>query len=129
MDAVQVVRDAWQAYQAGGVEALARFYHPDGEIVGGPLFGPTGTWTGGPDALRKITAEVDQEYEEFNIRSADVQPGGSDDRVLVESIVEARPGGAWRSWWVITILDEKIRRLEVFHEPSQAFTAAGLGQE
>lgn len=126
MEAVQVVRKALQAYESGGIEALAHFYHSEAVIIGGPLFGPTGTWTGGPDALRHLASEIDKEYEEFNARVTEVHPGGSNDRVLVEGIAEGKPGGAWRSWWVITVRDAKILRLEVFHEPSEAHQAAGL---
>jgi hypothetical protein len=42
MEAVEVVRQAIEAYEAGGIEALARFYHPEAEIVGGPFMGLKG---------------------------------------------------------------------------------------
>ena len=134
MTAVDVINQAIDAYATGGLEALTRFYHPEAEIIGGPYFGPKGTYTGGPEALRRIATVVDGEYEDFKARPMQVRPGGTEDRVLVEGIVtygasKGGPGGAWRSWWVINVRDEKIARLEIFHDASEAHRAAGLGEQ
>jgi ketosteroid isomerase-like protein len=77
---------------------------------------------------------VDSEYEQFKARPMEVRAGGTPDRVLVEGIVtygssQGRPGGAWRSWWVVQVRDEKIARLKVFHDASEALQAAGLSPQ
>ena len=126
MKAVDVVKEAMDAFAAGGVDALAGFYHPQAEIVGGPYFGPKATYTGGPDALRRIMGDVEGEYDGFTVNPTIVRAGGIADRVLIEGIV-TYVGGAWRSWWVVTVRDGKIARLEVFHEAPKALLAAGLG--
>lgn len=125
MNAVEVVTEAMDAFAAGGIEALARFYHPEAEIVGGPYFGPKDTYRGGPEALRRIMSDVEGHYDGFTVNPATVRAGGSTDRVLVEGIV-TYVGGAWRSWWVATVRDGKIARLEIFHEAPKALLAAGL---
>lgn len=131
MDSVEVVRQAIEAYETGGVEALAPFYHPEAEIVGGPYMGPKGIYRGGPDALRSIVDEVRSNDQELTATTTAVRPGGTPDRVLVEGVVTSRsttgrPGGAWHSWWVILVREGKIGRLEVFHDASRALEAAGL---
>lgn len=131
MDSVQVVRQAIDAYEAGDIEALARFYHPEAEIVGGPYMGPKGIYRGGPDALRSIMDEVRRNDQELTATTTGVRRGGTPDCVLVEGVVTSRsttgkPGGAWHSWWVILVREEKIARLEIFHEASRALEAAGL---
>jgi ketosteroid isomerase-like protein len=118
-------RPRWTPFATGGIEALARFYHPEAEIVGGPYFGPTGTHRGGPDALRRIMSDVADEYDGFTVSPTIVRAGGVAERVLVEGIV-TYVGGAWRLWWVVTVRDGKIARVEVFHEAPKALLAAGL---
>jgi ketosteroid isomerase-like protein len=134
MDALDVIRRAYDAYAAGGVEALAPFYHPEAEIVGGPYLGPKRTYRDGPDGLRQIMANVDGQFEEFIPKPIAFRPGGSPDLVLVEGVVTYKTpkrlrSGAWRSWWVITVQDERIRRLQIFHEAAPALAAAGLEPE
>jgi ketosteroid isomerase-like protein len=131
MEAVEVVRQAIEAYEAGGIEALARFYHPEAEIVGGPFMGPKGIYRGVPDALRSMMEVVRSNGQELTATTTDVRRGGTPDRVLVEGVVTSRsttgrPGGAWHSWWVILVRDEQIARLEILHEASRALEAAGL---
>jgi ketosteroid isomerase-like protein len=131
MDSIQLVHQAIEAFERGGIEELARFYHPEAEIVGGPFFGPKGTYRGGPDALRSMMGVVESNHQELTPRTTAVRPGGTPDRVLVEGVVTSkstagRPGGAWRSWWVVTVRDAKIARLEIFHDAAPALEAAGL---
>jgi|SRR5919109_373612 ketosteroid isomerase-like protein len=134
MDAVDVARRAFEAYEAGGVEALAPFYHPEAEIVGGPYLGPKGTYRGGADGLRRIIASVDGQFNEFTPKAIAFRPGGSPGLVLIEGVVtykasEGRSSGAWRSWWVANVVDGKIRRLQIFHEAAPALEAAELEAE
>jgi ketosteroid isomerase-like protein len=131
MDSVQVVRQAIEAYEAGGIEALGPFYHPDAEIVGGPFFGPKSTYRGGLDGIRSLNAQISSGGQEVKATPTEVRVGGTPDRVLVEGVVAStstggKPGGAWRSWWVVVVRDGKIARLEIFHEASRALEAAGL---
>lgn len=130
----RVVREVFEAYAAGDMEAVGSFYHPEAEIVGGPLLGTKGTYRGGARGLRELTERVDREFEEFEARAVAFRPGGTEGRVLVEGIVvyktARRQGrGAWRSWWVFTVQEAKITRLEVFHDAAQGRKAAGLPAE
>ena len=125
MNAVEVVTEAMNAFATGGIEALARFYHADAVIVGGPYFGPKGTYRGGPEALRGIMGDVEGAYDGFAVTPTLVRAGGDSDHVLVEGVVSYK-SGAWRSWWVVGVRDGKIARLEIFHEGPPALRATGL---
>jgi hypothetical protein len=75
MGSVQLVRQAIEAYATGGIGALARFYQPEAEIVGGPFFGPEGTYRGGPDALQSITDVVKSNHQELTVSPTEVRAG------------------------------------------------------
>jgi ketosteroid isomerase-like protein len=131
MDPIQLVRQAIAAYEAGGIEALAPFYHPDAEIVGGPFFGPKNSYKGGVDGIRSLHGDLSEGGHEVKATPTNLRPGGTPDRVLVDGVVsstltDGRPGEAYRSWWLVWVRDGKIGRLEIFHEESQALAAAGL---
>lgn len=130
-DAVGVVRRVLAACSAGDFDALAAFYHPQGEIAGDVLLGSGETFAGGPQAVHSARERAQDRWEDFSSDTHVVEQEGSSDRVLVRSFVRARSWGTplmseWVSWVVITVRDGLVYSVRVFRTEHEGRLAAGL---
>ncbi len=125
---VEVIRDANQAFNEGGVSAAKRFFADDAEFHEPPEQ-PGPRVARGIDAVEKLFGEFEEAWTAHHSDIEEVRELGAD-RVLVFSVERFRgrdgmevaaPAGA-----VFTLRDKKIVRWEAFWDRRRALEAAGL---
>jgi ketosteroid isomerase-like protein len=88
---VEIVRQIYQAFAAGGVEAALPFLAPNGALY------PFPEWPGpseyrGRDGLRRLLAEWTENFDDFEFESHEIRAVG--DRVLVLAEMVGRIKGS-----------------------------------
>jgi ketosteroid isomerase-like protein len=127
-DAVERVREAFEALADGGVEAMLPHLHSDFELVvssEGAL--EPGTYRG-HEGLRRYFGSYDETMGDVQYLPQSLEASG--ERVLGELVLRARGLGSGieveqRGWLVFTLRDAKILRIEGFldHDSARAARA------
>jgi len=125
---VEIVRRGFDAWERGDCETLLSLIRED--VICRrvpPLIDPKEYE--GLDGYLEFASEWIGPYDEFTFRPAEFLDAG--DRVLVEVPVEGRLAGSHQVmkgtfWFLMTVEDGKLTRLEVYGTRDQALEAAGL---
>jgi ketosteroid isomerase-like protein len=127
---VEVIRQANEAFNEGGVPAARRFFAEDVEFHEPPEQ-PGPRKAKGRDAVEKLFGEFDEAWTEHRSELEEVR-SLDDARVLVFSVERFRgrdgmevaaPAGA-----IFTLREGKIVRWEAFWDRQRALEAAGLSE-
>jgi ketosteroid isomerase-like protein len=123
---VEIVRRGFEAYERGDIAAMRESMHP--ELVTYRA-DPDGATYHGPDGLLEAIAEWVEDFDEFTATAAEFIDSG--DQVVArvhQKAVGAQSGAPIEGdfWFVYTLRDETVVRLDMFASRAQAFEAAGL---
>jgi ketosteroid isomerase-like protein len=124
---VEVLRRAYAAYERGDVAAMLNDAHPEQVTYRAE---PDGATYHGPEGFMQAIAEWVEDFDEFTA-TAEEFIDANDHQVVVrvhQEAVGAQSGAPIEGdfWFVHTLNDPKITRLDMFASKAQAFEAAGL---
>jgi ketosteroid isomerase-like protein len=125
---VELVRRGYEAYARGDLPAMLADLDPG---ITTYREDPDGATFHGSDGLLEAIAEWVEDFEEFTLTPEEFTD--ADDRVLVrvhQTAVGERSGAPIEAtfWFVHTVRDGKITRLDMFANRAHAFDAAGIGE-
>jgi ketosteroid isomerase-like protein len=123
---IEVVRGQFQAWTRGDLAAV--FERVDENGVVRPIIGPE--WHG-PQGFLEMAADWVEGFDEFTVKAEEFLDAG--DEVVVRVHQEARGASTGvpvqvTFWWVYSLKDGKIIRLEMFEDREPALEAAGLSE-
>jgi ketosteroid isomerase-like protein len=127
---VEIVRRGFETWDQGDLEAHLRLIHED--VVcrrAAPLIDPK-TYHG-LEGYLEFASEWFGPYDDLQLRPNEYIDAG--DKVVVEVPQEGHLVGSGQLvkgifWFLVTILDAKLVRLEVYGEREQALEAVGLSE-
>jgi ketosteroid isomerase-like protein len=124
---VEIVRRGYEAYARGDLEAILADLHPD--IV---TFReePDGATFNGPEGFLRGIAEWVEDFDEF-AATAEELIDANDRQVIVrvhQTATGARSGARIEGdfWFVHTLADSKLTRLDMLTTKEKALKAAGI---
>ncbi|HEX3432559.1 MAG TPA: nuclear transport factor 2 family protein [Solirubrobacteraceae bacterium] len=128
---VEIVRGAFQAFGAGGIDAALSFFSPD------VVWYPTDRWVDdaayrGHDGVRRIAAAFSGNFDDFRYEVDDLRD--AQDRVvalvdMIGRIKQSQDEVSQRLGLVLSgFSDGTIREVRVFSSWSDALEAVGLKQ-
>jgi ketosteroid isomerase-like protein len=128
---VELVRRYLHAYERGGLDALAEFWHPDinWRAAEGAL-DDVGLMEG-PDAIRDSLRQWEETFEDGRIEAEELIDAGDQVVALVRGIGRMKDSDAeidMRYAIVFTIRDGKIATGREYFTREQALEAAGLSE-
>jgi ketosteroid isomerase-like protein len=126
---VDIVRESYQAYQRGDVARGIADIDPELVVHRAE---PDGATFRGPEGLLKAFAEWVEDFDEFSV-TAEEFIDANDRQVVVrvhQKAVGARSGVPIEAdyWFVHTLKDSKLIRLDMLPTRDRAFEAAGLSE-
>ena len=124
---VEIVRRGFEAYQRGDIPAMLESAAPDQITYRAE---PDGATFHGPEGLLQAIAEWVEDFEEFTATPEELIDA-NDHQVVVrvhQEAVGSQSGAPIEAdfWFVHTLSDGKVTRLDMFASKAQAFEAAGL---
>jgi ketosteroid isomerase-like protein len=127
---VEVARRGFATWEQGDFGAHLRLIHEDVVCCRvAPLINPK-TYHG-LDGYLEFASDWIEPYEVFEFQPSEYIDAG--DRVVVEVPVQGRLAGSDHAmkgmfWFLFTLHDGKVVRIEIFGERDQALEAAGLSE-
>jgi ketosteroid isomerase-like protein len=128
-EAMDLLRRAYEAYRADGLDGLLEFAHPELEFHEDPRFPEAGVYRG-LDAFRAYVESFWQSFEEFHFEVEEWIDAG-DGRVVALAVVggPGKDSGAdirQRTVWIYTVRGGKIVRMDAHFDRDEGLRAAGL---
>ena len=127
---VEIVRNGFEAWDRHDYEAAASHFSPDVEIdVTDRVLNPA--VYSGLDGAMRFRDEIAETWDEFHVEIEDVVSAGDEVVVLVRSSGLGRASGAQvdsRAAWVAAVREQRITRLRLYRDRSQALAAVGLSE-
>ena len=127
---VEIVRNGFEAWDRHDYEAAASHFSPDVEIdVTDRVLNPA--IYSGLDGAMRFRDEIAETWDEFHVEIEDVVSAGDEVVVLVRSSGLGRASGAQvdsRAAWVAAVREQRITRLRLYRDRSQALAAVGLSE-
>lgn len=123
---VELARRGFEAWERGDLSEVIQTFHEN--VVTRPIIGPE--WHG-PQGVLEMAADWVEGFEEFTMTGEQFIDAGDDVVVRVrQEAREASSGVPVRAtfWFVYTVQEGKVVRLEMFQDRSQALEAAGLSE-
>jgi ketosteroid isomerase-like protein len=124
-DNVDVVQGAWDAWEAGDIEAATSIVAPEGEITAPDSLPWGGTFLG-PEGFRDFIAGLLNHFREFKATPEKVL-GADDDHVIVTAKVRGRTkaGGTIEntSVWVYKLRGGQVVSAETFADTAAMLNA------
>jgi ketosteroid isomerase-like protein len=126
---VEIVRRGFEAYERGDISAMLEHADP-GQIT--YRAEPDGATFRGPEGFLQAIAEWVEDFEEFTATPEEFIDA-NDHQVVVrvhQSATGAQSGAPIEAdfWFVHTLREAKITRLDMYASKAQAFEAAGLSE-
>ena len=124
---VEIVRRGFDAYQRGDIPAMLDLAAPDQVTYRAD---PDGATYHGPEGLLRAIAEWVEDFDEFTATPEELIDA-NDHQVVVrvhQEAVGSQSGAPIEAnfWFVYTLDDARVTRLDMFASKTQAFEAAGL---
>jgi len=127
---VEIVRRSVEAFNEGGLEAVAEFAHPDIEFQEPPTQ-PAPRTARGQEAVTETWGSFDAAWDEHRSELKEVQEL-SEDEVLLSSVEHFRGRDGIEisapCWTIYTFRDGKIVKFRPFWDRAQALDAARLSE-
>jgi ketosteroid isomerase-like protein len=127
---VEVVRRGFEAWDRGEYDAALGYFSPEVEIDASERILNPATYRG-IDGARRFRDEIADTWGEFHVEIEDMLSAGDEIVVLVRSSGRGRASGAEaesRAAWVVAVSDDKVTRLRLYRDRSQALAAVGLSE-
>ena len=130
-DDIERVRAAYDAWNAGNLEAALELSHPEIEVVQDPQI-PGAVTVSGKEAFGRWLASFFETWESFEITPTEIRR--IDDKIVVVGHVNARGKTAQipvetDTAHVLTVRDGLAIRWESYTDPSEALRMLGLSEE
>lgn len=125
---VEVVRSAFEAWNAGDLDGVAKLMSFDAEFI--PLRSLLeGTEYRGPEGFRQFARDAAEEWEFLRVSIDELHDVG--DRVLVLGHFDGRGRASGMDvrfpvGWVVRLRDGKTVHLRTYSDPQEALAAVGL---
>jgi ketosteroid isomerase-like protein len=128
-DALDLVKEAYAAFKAGGFDALARYASPDVEFREDPAFPEAGTYRG-PDAFRTYSEGFYETFDDWTFEVEEWIDAG-DGKVVGLAVASGRGKDSGvdvrqEAAWIFTVRDGKIVRMDAYLDRAAALRAAGV---
>jgi uncharacterized protein len=128
---LELVRDSYDAYNRGDLEAMADDVAPEFEYVATGVIPDTPAVYRGPEAWSQFSAWLRDEFNDARVDVHELTDAG--DRVLAEVCLRGRGKQSglettWNIWHVWTLRDGKVLRGQAFGHRADALKAAGLAE-
>ena len=128
---VEIVRRSFAAYNSGGLDALAEFWHPDinWRAADGAL-DDTGLMEG-PDGLRQYYRQWEETFDAVRLEAEELIDAGDQVVALIRGIGRMKDSDAEidiRFAAVISIRDGKVATGREYFTREEALEAAGLSE-
>jgi ketosteroid isomerase-like protein len=125
---VEIVRRGIDAWNRGDRDEWLAGFAPEAEWHTTGLFADEGVYRGCA-GLERLWAELREDIEELSTSVSEIRAIG--DRVFVAATAtgrgkRSRAGFEELAWFVMTLRDGLVVRLETYLDPEQALEAAGL---
>jgi ketosteroid isomerase-like protein len=127
---VEIVRSAFDAWNAGDVDSIAALMTPETEFI--PLRSQLeGDSYRGPEGMHQFARDAAEEWEFLRIDPDEFHDVG--DRVLMLGHFDGRGRASGMDvrfpvGWVAQLRDRKIVHLRTYSDPQEALEAVGLGE-
>jgi ketosteroid isomerase-like protein len=126
---VERVRDAFERWNAGDRELRPEEVHPD-IVLETVLASSRGKPYRGHEGFRRWLADIDEQFDRWTLRMAEVEEV-SEDRVLVLGSIHLRGRASGVEFeqpfgWVFDFRDGMTIRMATFTDPAEARAAAAL---
>jgi uncharacterized protein len=127
---VEVVRRAWERWNAGDLDSLVELIIPETEFI--PLRSQLeGVSYRGPEGMRQFARDAAEEWEFLRVSPAEFRDLG--DRVLLLGHFDARGRGSGMDirfpvGWVMQLRDGKIIHIRTYSDPQEALEGVGLSE-
>ena len=129
-DNVEIVRRSVDAFNEGGLEAAAKFAHPEIEFQEPPTQ-PAPRTARGQAAMEETWASFEAAWEEHQTEVKEVREL-TEDAVLLSSVEHFRGRDGMEisapCWTIYTFREGKIVKFRPFWEHAEALEAAGLSE-
>jgi ketosteroid isomerase-like protein len=128
---VELVRNAYDAYNRGDMEAMADDVAPEFEYVAMGAIPDIPAVFRGPEAWSQFSAWLREEFNDARVDVHELTDAG--DRVLAEVSLRGRGKQSglettWNIWHVWTLRDGKVVHGQGFEHRADALEAAGLSE-
>ena len=131
---VEIVRRAIDAFNSGEHDEALAPYAPDAEWHLTRRFTELGEGVyRGHGGMERFWAEAHQDMEELSLSVSDIRAVG-EDRVLFSATTKGRgkrsqaPFESPPIWYVVTVRDGLVMRVEAYLDSAQALESAGLSE-
>ena len=125
---VEIVRELFARWTAGEYDSFIELAQPDVELysrfasLGGEPYR-------GADGVRQWVAEIDQNFEQFGVRTSEFRDLGERVLALGSILLKGRASGVeidQPMGWLFELRGGKLARLHFYSSHSEALEAAGL---
>jgi len=123
---VELVRRTYEAYAAGDIAALRAASAPDLVTV---RYEPDAATGHGIEGFLQVAADWTSDFDEFSITADELIDAGEQVVVRVHQCARGKGSGVMVEadfWFVHTLGDGKMTRLDMFATQQEAFKAVGL---
>jgi ketosteroid isomerase-like protein len=125
---VEIVRRGYRAFDSGDLSGALDAFHPEAVIR--RVEPEIRTWQG-PDGFLQALADWTEGFDEFQASAEEFIDADSRVVVRIHQRVRGTRSGATVEadfWFVHTITDRMVTRLDMFADRTQALEAAGLSE-
>jgi ketosteroid isomerase-like protein len=128
---VELLRQAYQAFNRRDLGALLDFFDPDAYWVPAPSAWRNGYAYHGPEGVRQLLTDLAADWDEFSAEPEEFRE--IDDLIFVSGRVHAvTKGGGEKidspTAWVWEMRNGKAIRLQAYTDPQKAREALGVGR-
>ena len=127
---MEIVRRMWEAYEGGDLSgALAALSREMVVYVASPI--PTAGTYQGPEGFLQLTIDWAEGFDDLVVTGQEFIDAG--DQVVVRSLHKSEGASSGvpvetNIWYVFTVPEDKVVRVDVFNEKAEALEAAGLSE-
>jgi uncharacterized protein len=128
---VEIVRRSFAAYDSGGLDALAEFWHPDIDWRAVEGYIDDVGRIRGPDGLRQYYRQWEETFDAVRVEIEELTEAGDEVVALLRGVGRMKGSDAEidiRYAVVISIRDGKIARGREYSTREEALEAAGLSE-
>ena len=127
---IETFRRAINAFNERDLEAAATYLDDSSEWDWSRSIGPDKSVYRGPEQIMRFWRDFASGFEDIHMEIEDVFAEGDQLVAAIFSVMRGRGDikVTARNAWLLTIRDQKLKRLEMFQTKAEALEAAGLSE-
>ena len=127
---VELVRRGWAAYERGDLSGVIALLSPEMVTYVAPPVPVAGTYHG-PEGFLQLTIDWAEGFDDLVVTGQEFIEAG--DQVVVRSLHKSHGAASGVPvetdlWYVFTVREEQVARVDIFNEGREALKAAGLSE-